>query len=416
MNRFKRDVSSFVLLAALSTSFLHADNWPGWRGPNRSALSAETNIPTKWSATEGIAWKVPVVGGGISSPVVWEDKIFLAAADGYRQRTLHISCRALADGRELWHQKFWGTAPTRHHGAKSSMASPTPITDGKNVYAFFGTGDVFCVDVNGNLVWYRSLATEYSPFENRFAASSSPVLYKDLLLLQCDHYGDSYAIAIDKHTGANRWRVERPDAWLSWSSPQLVEVQDAADKELILCGSTRVEALDPRTGAKLWTVHGMAHECIPSPVVGHGLIYAVSGPKGPTLAIQPGGRGDVTESRVKWRNDRGAPFVPSAILVGDQYYLIDDQGVTTCLDAHNGTRVWRNRLPGGYTASPVAAENRVYFTNEQGTTVVVEGGLSKYKEVARNALGEAVYASPAISQGRIFIRTTGHLYCIDSAQ
>jgi outer membrane protein assembly factor BamB len=343
---------------------------------------------------------------------VWEDKVFVTSSDGPKQSDLHLICLDRDTGREVWHLRLWGTAPTLYHATKSSMASPTPVTDGRHVYAFFGTGDVFCVDFAGGLVWQRSLADEYGEFENRFAASSSPLLYRDLLLLQCDHYGKSYVLALDQATSANRWKADRPEAWLSWATPQLVPVGSDGTHEFVVCGSEKIDAYDPLTGEKLWTVRGMRRECIPTPVFGHGLLYAVSGPKGPTFAIKPGGRGDVTESHVVWSNVRGSPFVPSAILVGDLYYLVDDHGIATCLDSETGKVVWQKRFQGDFTASPVAAGGHIYFVNEAGETVVIRSGVPTYDEVARNALNEPVFASPAISQGKLFLRSARNLYCI----
>jgi outer membrane protein assembly factor BamB len=395
-----------------ATRAAQAENWPGWRGPARTGISSETDIPLKWSAAEGVLWKAPLPGSGISNPIVWEDKVFVTSSDGPKQSELHLICLDRDTGRELWHVRLWGTAPTLYHATKSSMASPTPVTDGRHVYAFFGTGDVFCVDLAGRLVWQRALADEYGEFENRFAASSSPLLYQDVVLLQCDHYGQSYVLALDQATGANRWKADRPEAWLSWATPQLVPVEGRAAQEFIVCGSEKIDAYDPLTGEKLWTVRGMRRECIPTPVFGHGLLYVVSGPKGPTLAIKPGGRGDVTDTHVVWSNVRGAPFVPSAILVGGLYYLVDDRGIATCLNAHSGKLVWQKRLQGEFTASPVAAGGHVYFVNETGQTVVIRAGVPAYEEVAQNGLDEPVFASPAISQGKLFLRSARHLYCI----
>jgi len=393
----------------------NAENWPGWRGPNRNAVTSETGVPTKWSGSENVLWKKPLAGSGISNPIVWDERVIVTASDGVGLTNLHVICLSLTDGRELWHQRFWGTAPTRHHANKSSMATPSPLTDGRHVFAFFGTGDVFCLEMNGELVWHRSLSAEYGTFENRFAAASSPLSYGNTLLLQCDHYGDSYLIALEKSTGANRWKTDRLESWLSWASPQLVPVGQTGRFELIVSGSHKLDAFDPETGEWLWTVGGMSRECIPTPVYGHGLVYAVSGVKGPTLAIRPGGRGDVSQTHVVWSNTRGAPFVPSAILVGDHYYLVDDQGIATCLDAHTGRPHWQKRFHGRYTASPVSADGNVYFSDESGTTVVVKAGLDKYQEVARNSLDEPVFSSPAISQHRLFLRTTRHLYCISNS-
>lgn len=402
-----------ILLACAATRPARAENWPGWRGAQRTGVSAETNLPKQWSATEGVLWKTPTPGSGSSNPIVWEDQVLITSSDGARQEDLHVMSFNLNDGQQRWHARLWGTSPTLYFAGKSSMATPTPVTDGEHVFAFFGTGDVFCLDMQGKLVWHRSLAAEYGAFENRFAASSSPLVYEDMLILQCDHYGASYALAIDKLTGANRWKTDRPECWLSWSSPQLAPVESEGRHELLLSGSHKLDALDPRTGQRLWTLRGMSRECIPTPVLGDGLIYAVSGPNAQTFCIRPGGKGDVTETHVVWSSPRGAPFVPSGILVGQQYYLVDDKGVGTCLDAATGKVVWRKRFGGAFTASPVAGDGKIYFCDEAGNTIVAQAGPA-YEELSRNAIDEPIYASPAISQGRIFLRTASHLMAIGS--
>jgi outer membrane protein assembly factor BamB len=389
-----------------------AENWPGWRGPERTGVTADRGAPTVWSATENVCWKTPLPGSGISNPIVWNDRVICTSSDGARQQDLHVVCLDRDTGKPIWHARLWGTAPTLHHETKSSMASPSPITDGQHIYAFFGTSDVFCLDFDGKLCWQRSLSAEYGAFENRFAASSSPLLFEDSVIVQCDHYGASYLIAIDKRTGANRWKTDRPEVWLSWSSPICVKVDGKSAAELIVCGSEKMDAFDPQSGSKLWTLRGMARECIPTPVQGRGLIYAVSGPNSATYAIKPGGRGDVTESHVVWSNMRGNPYVPSAILVGDYYYLVDDHGIGSCLDAKQGKTLWRKRFGGDFTASPVSAEGRVYFTNEAGSTLVIRAGTSKYEELARNEVGEPVFASLAISTGHVFLRSATQLWCI----
>lgn len=417
---FHRALRSVLLFAAVAaipcTQRARAENWPEWRGADRTGVSRETGLPTKWSESEGVLWKTALPGSGISTPVIWEDRVFVTSSDGAKQDDLHLICLSRDDGRELWHLRLWGTSPTLYHATKSSMASPSPVTDGKHVFAFYGTGDVICVDFDGGLVWQRSLASEYGEFENRFAASSSPLLYRDLLLLQCDHYGPSYLLAIDKETGADRWKADRPDVWLSWASPQLAPTGEGDEHELLVSGSHRLEAYDPLTGDKLWTVRGMSRECIPTPVFGHGLIYASSGPNALTYCIRPGGRGDVTGSHVVWSNPRGVPFVPSTILVGDYYYLVSDKGIGTCLEAQSGKMAWRKRFGGAFTASPVAGDGKVYFCDESGKTLVIAADGRGYQELASNQLDEPIFASPAISQGRIFVRTARHLYCIGAAK
>lgn len=410
MRRILRGTSmSTVLVCWLVSSHLEAENWPGWRGPNRNGVTTDSGVPTTWSPTENVLWKSPLPGIGTSNPVVWDDKVFVTASEGRDQGELHVICFDRDTSRERWHQRLWGTAPTLFYG-RSGMASPSPVTDGKRLFAFFGTGDVFCFDLDGGLLWQRAIADEYGPFENRFAAASSPLLFEDKLIVQCDHYGASYVIALDQQTGANRWKSDRPEVWLSWSSPQLVPSGDRV--ELVLSGSEKLDGYDPRTGSRLWTLRGLARECVPTPLFGHGRLYVVSGPNGTHLAIKPGGSGDVTESHVVWKNDRGTSFVPSAILVGDRYYIADDKGIGSCLDAHTGKTLWRKRFGDKFTASPVSAGGKVFFTNEAGSTLVLDATQPEYVELARNDIGEEVFASPAISQGRFFLRTSKNLVCV----
>jgi len=400
----------YFFIATLCAAPAAAENWPGWRGPQRTGLTTDSGVVTKWSPTENVLWKTALPGSGISNPVVWDDRVFVTASEGRDQGELHVICLDRKTGAERWHQRLWGTAPTLFYYAPSGMASPSPVTDGRHLWVFFGTGDVFCFDMDGGLVWQRALAEEYGAFENRFAASSSPLLFEDTLILQCDHYGASYVIALDQKTGANRWKADRPEVWLSWSSPQLVPVGDHF--ELAVLGSEKLDGYDPRSGSKLWTVRGLSRECVPTPILCNGLLLAVSGPNGTHIAIKPGGSGDVTDSHVAWKYDRGTSFVPSGIVLHDRYYLADDKGIATCFEASTGKPLWKKRLGGKFTASPVAANDKIFFTNESGSTLVLDGSKSEYTELERNELGEDVLASAAISKGRFYLRTTKHLFCL----
>jgi outer membrane protein assembly factor BamB len=409
MNILRHTTVPWLLVFTLCTSLARAENWPGWRGPSRNGVSSETSVPTTWSADENILWKVPVPGTGTGNPIVWGDRVFLTASDGRDQGELHVLCFDRDTGRTRWHRRLWGTAPTLFY-PKSGMASPSPVTDGTYLFAPFGTGDIFCFDLDGGLVWQRALADEYGVFENRFGASSSPLVFADLLIHQCDHYGESYVIALDKQTGANRWKTDRPAVWHSWSSPQLVPAGDRF--ELIISGSEKLDAYDPRTGAWLWTLRGLARECVPTPVFAADLLISTSGPNGAHFGIKPGGRGDVTDSHITWRNNRGTAFVPSGIAVGDRYYIADDKGIASCFAADTGKLLWQKRLNARFTASPVAAAGKLFFTDESGTTTVLDATTPDYRELSRNPLGEPVYASAAISQGRVFLRTASHLVCV----
>ncbi|MFN0054793.1 MAG: PQQ-binding-like beta-propeller repeat protein [Planctomycetales bacterium] len=399
---------TFVLITG-SWGSAWGENWPGWRGPQRTGVTSDAGVPLDWSPEENVLWTAPLPGVGTSNPIVWGGRVFLTASEGRDEGELHVLCFDRDSGRTLWDRRLWGTAPTLFY-ARSGMASASPVTDGEHVWAFFGTGDVFCLDIDGGLVWQRALSEEYGVFENRFGASSSPVLFEDLLIQQCDHYGDSYVIALDARTGGNRWKGDRPEAWHSWSSPQIVPVEERF--ELVLSGSEKLDGYDPRTGTRLWTVRGLARECVPTPVLGAGRLISVSGPNGVHVAVRPGGTGDVTDSHVEWRNERGTSFIPSGIVVGSQYFVADDKGVGACFDIQTGELLWRKRLGGRFTASPVAAGSRVFFTNESGTTLILDGARRDHHELARNELGEEVYASAAISQGKLFLRTPRRLVCV----
>ena len=410
-------ITLLVLAIAASTATAQRaargnEQWAQWRGPQTNGVSRATDLPQTWSAKDGVRWAVDLPGRGTSSAIVWDDRVFVTAADGPRQSDLHLVCLNLADGSRRWHSTFWGTSPTLHHATKSDMATPTPTTDGRRVYAFYGTGDVFAVDFEGRLLWQRSLADEFGPFENRFGHTSSPLLAGEVLIVQCDHYGQSYLLAIDTASGRTRWRTERPGIWHSWSSPRLVDAPDGKGQELIVCAAHRVDAFDPTTGTALWNVTGLRRECIPTPVAGQGRLYAVSGPKGETLAIRPGGRGDVGHTHVDWRSARGVPFVPSALLVGDYYYLVDDAGIATCLDADSGQTLWQKRLGGAFTASPIAGDGKLYFMSEEGETVVLAAHTGSFQELARNKLDEPIYASSSIAPGKLLIRTEHRLVCV----
>ena len=407
-------LAAFIVFAAsvVAPFVARAEYWPGWRGPHRNGVTSDRGVPLEWTATAGVRWKIALPGSGISNPIIWNNRVICTCSDGAQQQDLHIVCLDRDHGKELWHTRLWGTAPTLYHESKSSMASPSPITDGEHVFAFFGTGDLFCLDLEGQLIWQRSLAAEYGPFENRFAASSSPLLFEDTVILQCDHYGASYLVAIDKLTGKNRWKTDRPEVWLSWSSPVCTPAASGDATELIVCGSEKIDGFEPRDGRKLWTFRGMARECIPTPLVVDGSIYATSGPAGTTYALRTNERSGDAEPEVAWSYARGNPYVPSAILTEGVYYLVDDHGIATALDAQTGKPLWRKRLEGDFTASPVAADGRVYFTNEAGVTIVIRAGAKMYEELARNAIGEPVYASAAIAGGHFFQRSATHLWCL----
>ena len=434
-----------LILTLVATVSVTAADWPQWRGPNGTGATSETNLPVRWSASENVLWKAPIGGLGVSTPIVSGDRVFVtsqigsgvrregnhprlvqggnAAAAG--ERELGASRKAQAsdgktfflvesfsrtDGTRLWQHRVeaQGTLPGVHD--KHNLASPSPVTDGQMVYAWFGTGQLIALDMNGKQVWSRHLGQEISPFEVIWGHSSSPTLYEDLLILLCDHEPVSYLLAVDKRTGKERWRADRGKGKMSYSTPLVVNTPSGP--ELIVNSSERVDAYDPRTGAHLWFTGGTNRFPIPMPVFHDGLIYMSRGYRsGPYMAIRPGGRGDVSKSHVVWESATGAPYISSLVFNAGLIYMATDVGAITVVDAETGQRVFQQRIDGIFSASPVAGDGKIYFVSETGETIVLQAGRTP-TVLARNDLGERAVASPAISNGRIFIRTDDHIFCI----
>ena len=384
----------------------NAENWPGWRGPTGMGISGESNLPVEWSKANNIRWKVELQGAGVSAPVVWGERVFLTASDGRLNDRLHVFCYHRQDGKLLWHSRFFGTAPTDLF-APGGMAVPTPVTDGKHLFTLFGTGDLMCLDFAGKPVWIRSLAQEYGPFRNRWGMGTSPILVGDNLIVQVDHWSQSYLLCVDAKSGANRWKTDR-DASVNWSSPLAVKFKD--HNELIVLGTYRAMGYDLNTGSERWHVRGMGMQCIPSPIVEGNVLVAASGEN--TMAIKLDGKsGNLTDSNMLWINKKAAAYLPSPVLYKGLVYIAGDRGINTCLDAAKGTVVWKKRLGDQYYASPVAGDGKVYFPSKGGIVFVVKAG-PQYEVLAKNDMGEGIVASLAISDGQIFLRGAKHLFCI----
>ena len=434
-----------VILTLVAGASITAADWPQWRGPNGTGATSETNLPVRWSASENVLWKAPIGGLGVSTPIVSGDRVFVTSqvGSGVRQtgnhprlvqggnaadageRELGASRRSPAtddrtsflvesfsrtDGKRLWQYRLeaQGTLPGVHD--KHNLASPSPVTDGQMVYAWFGTGQLVALDTNGKLVWQRHLGQEISPFDVIWGHSSSPTLFEDLLILLCDHEPASYLLAVDKRTGKERWRADRGKGRLSYSTPLVVNTPNGP--ELIVNSSERVDAYDPRTGTLLWFTGRTNRFPIPMPVFHDGLIYMSRGYRsGPYMAIRPGGRGDISKSHIVWEAATGAPYISSLVYDAGLIYMATDVGAITVVDAKTGQRVSQQRVEGIFSASPVAGDGKIYFVSETGETIVMQSGRTP-TVLSRNDLGERGVASPAISNGQIFIRTDDHVFCI----
>jgi outer membrane protein assembly factor BamB len=385
-----------------------AKYWTRWRGPSGQGLAAGVGYPDTWSATENVLWKVAVPGSGNSSPIVWRDQIVLTTAYD-RGRRLSVLSYRRSDGARLW-ETFApeGRVESRNY-FKNGYASATAATDGERVYVSFGPRGLMALDLSGKLVWHRDLGE----IDNYHGTAGSPLLYKDRVVLYQDHAGASFIAAFDGRTGRTIWSTSR-QASVGWGTPIAVRVID--HDEIIVNGQQRVAAYNPDTGAELWSCGGTTFEVIPTPVVGYGMVFCSSGRAGPTLAIRPGGRGDVTETHLEWSTPRGSPFVPSPILYGEQLYMVNDmQSIVTSFDASTGKLMWQNRLGvarrEGFSASPVAVDGKVFFTNDEGETFVLKAG-PVFDLLHTNRIGEDTLATPAMVDGRWYIRTRQNLFAV----
>jgi outer membrane protein assembly factor BamB len=387
-----------------------ADYWPRWRGPSGQGQVPAGQYVDRWSASTA-AWKVAVPGSGNSSPIVWGDLIFLTTGYDNGQR-LSMLAFSRADGRQLWETFIPQSGVERVH-AKNGYASATATTDGELVYASFGRHGLFAFDFNGKIAWSHT----FGIIDNYHGPAGSPVLYQDRVFIYQDANpapGQSAFVgAFDKKTGKPLWTTPRRET-VGWGTAVVIDTGER--DELIVSSQRRVAAYDPDNGAELWTVRGLTFEVIPTPVVGHGLVFASSGRAGPTMAIRPGGSGDVTATHVAWSSPKGSPFVPSGIIVGDLLYLINDmQSILTVYEAASGTLVYQDRMGvairEGFSASPVHVNGKIYFTNDDGQTFVVEAGRT-FKLLHVNELGERTLASPALVDGTWYWRTANTLRAI----
>ena len=393
-----------AIMIGLAATTQAENNWPAWRGDG-SGISSETKLPVAWNAAENIAWKAPLPGEGKSSPIVWGEKIFLTAATDAGKKRLVI-CLSVRDGHVLWQREYAADKPGQSK-PESGYACPSAVTDGMRVFAFFDDPGLVALDVEGNPLWQRPLG----PFKNIYNMASSPVLYKDMVIVDCDHIAGSFIVAADAATGEIRWKAPRKNG-LHYGTPLLIEVKGR--RQLVMPGTTLV-TYDPYNGKELWSWNGLTPTVIPSPVFDKGILYATSGRNGPTVAINPSGRGDLTATPfVKFYIPSGGPYVPSPIIYPTLILPCDD-GMMRFIAA-DGSIATTYRLRGHFSASPVGAENRIYWTAESGETYVLDmsGGSDKptVRTIAVNPLDEKVFASPAIANGKIYIRTHKNLVCI----
>jgi len=396
---------------------LQAENWPGWRGPRGDGTSLEEGVPTRWSSDENIAWKVAVPYLGHASPVVWGDLLFLVGTDlASHDRMLVAYSRT--GGQPKW-KKSVVQSPLEEKHPLNSFASSTPVTDGKLVYVSFldrGQMLVAAYDFEGNERWL----VRPGVFSSKHGYCSSPVIFEDKLIVNGDHDGDAYLVALDRGTGATKWKTPRENRTRSYCTPIIREI--GGRTQMLLSGSLCVASYDPRNGSRHWIIDGPTEQFVASLVYSHDLVFVTGGfPEMHVLTIKPTGKGKIDDGHVVWHHKgKMASYVPSPIAAGDYILVASDHGLATCLDARDGTVQWSKQLSRHYSASLVAAGGLVYFLDDAGVTQVVRPG-KEFEAVAVNRLFEAAEsddqkescsASPAVSQGQIFVRTDKALYCI----
>ncbi|MCH1507173.1 MAG: PQQ-like beta-propeller repeat protein [Verrucomicrobiales bacterium] len=414
-----------LILWILLTGTLTAQNWPGWRGPTGDGISTEKELPTSWSPTENIGWKSPIAGDGHSSPIIWENRVFLTTSLTEKNER-RLLCLNRLDGKTLWDRVVLNTRPESIHRL-NSRASGTPTTDGPHVYVTFllakgeeiiapnvgsermitpGRIIVAAYDFEGNEQW----KTDFGAFVSAHGFNTCPVLFEDLVIINGDHDGDAYLVALDAKTGKECWRTMRENKTRSYVTPIIREIGNRT--QMILSGSLCVASYDPSTGKRHWILDGPTEQFVASMVYNGEHVFVTGGyPQKHILAIDPNGTGNVTDTHITWRTNRGAAYVPSPIVSGNHLLVVADSGVAICFDAKTGDRHWRERLDGGHSPSPVLANGIVYCVSDQGVATVFRLG-DTFELIAKNDLAESVSSSPAISQGQLFIRTHQALYCI----
>ena len=393
--------------------------WPRWRGPSGQGVVDGSGYVDTWSDTANVKWRTSVPGSGHSSPIVWGDQIFLTTSRSGGRR-LTVLSYSRTDGSLLWETDAPAGLVESHHG-KNTPASATPTTDGERVYVSFGSRGMLALDLDGNIVWHRDLGE----IQNYHGPAGSPLLYNDTVIIYQDQGASfgagginresagAYVTALDAATGEPRWRTARA-ASVGWGTPIAISLGD--HDELIVSSSRDVRSYDPTSGEELWTCDGNQFEVIPTPVVGLGLVFCTSGRAGPTLAIRPGGRGNITDTHVEWQTTRGSPFVPSPVLYGDYLYTLNDMSsIITCLNARTGETVWQERLGRpqreAISASPIVVDDKLFVTTDQGITYVLKTG-PEFEILHTNDIGARTLASHALVDGVWYMRTVDELLAI----
>jgi outer membrane protein assembly factor BamB len=411
-----RCVSIAICLGTATIALADFTNWPEYRGPEGNGHANSAQLAWQWDEHQNICWKTPIHDRGWSSPVIWDQQVWLTTAtqDGKR---MYAVCVDRESGKMVHDLHLFDVEAPREIHITNSYASPTPAIEAGRVYVHFGSYGTACLDTqSGKVLWQR----RDFPCHHWRGPGSSPILFEDLLILHFDGYDFQYVVALDKRTGQTRWRVDRDidyetddgDLKKGFCTPTVIQVD--GQLQLISPAAKAAIAYDPHSGEEIWRIRYPNHSAAARPLFGHGLVFINTGfSRAQLFAVRPTGRGDVTDSHVKWFVDRGIGSKPSHLLVGDLIYNIHDRGTASCLEALTGKVIWQERLGGSFSASPLLAGDRIYFFDEEGTTTVIRTGRS-FERLAENRLDDGCMASPAVSGDALFLRTKSHLYRIES--
>lgn len=397
-------VAIFLALTLSHAAF--AEDSTQFRGSSGTGVSKETKLPTTWSATEGVRWKADLPGKGLSNPVIANGRVYVTATQAYQQKRQVVLCFDVKSGKKLWERQVWGTGTTLCH-PKTNMAAPTPITDGERVYALFATGDFVCYDKAGDLVWYRSLVGDYPTVGNNVGMAASPTMWQDMILLCMENVGESFAAGIDKNTGENRWRVERPRG-INWVTPIVIQNNGAA--EVLFQGPDGTTAHDPANGKKKWHEPLAKTWAYASPAADEGTVFIQSDKM---IALRPGAKAKDGPS-VLWQSLKLKGAYCSPVAHQGLLYVVNGNGVVNCADVKTGDIAWSHRIvEGPFAASPLVADGKLYVLNEKGAMTVFAANGKEANVLATNTINDTFLASPVAADGAIFLRSDGALYCID---
>ena len=389
---------------SLTVGFANAGDWPQFRGPNASGVSDEKDLPTSWGPTENVKWKVETPGRSVASPVVFGKKVFVTSSSGVRNDRMHVQCFDADTGKLLWHRQLTATGNTGHH-PKSSMAAPSPCVNAEGVYCLFASADMAAYDLDGNLKWYRSLAEDYPNIANQVGMASSPILYKDFLIVPMDTAGDSFLAAVDTTYGKNVWKIERPRE-INWVTPTLRKTGETA--ELVFANPKETIAYGVTDGKKSWSVAAEGGS-VPTAVTAGDKILLPT--RGTLVCVQPGENGTMKEL---WKSAKLAPGNATPLVYDGKVYSIGRAGTLLAANLADGKELWSERVSkgkGAFWASPIAGDGKIYTFDDAGICTVLKAGDTA-SVLASNDLKEEIMGTPALANGSIYIRTVAGLYCI----